>query len=102
MFCSKAFVNQSFLESHLSRRHPDMGPVPIQAMYQAQVQAPITPQFQPVPADGASSTNNRDLEQQMHELQKRLQFAESQLLIERNSKNIPGDKVKHFSMIDEK
>jgi len=72
-FCSKAFLNASFLQAHLARRHAESG------------RSQIPSQTEPAPAD--QSSQNPELVRQLEELRDKLRQTESQLVEERNRRN---------------
>ncbi|ELT92809.1 hypothetical protein CAPTEDRAFT_214413 [Capitella teleta] len=104
-YCSKAFVNASFLQSHLLRRHLDSvgqynslvnshlqqqqtapSPVVSTPLQQQPVQqlSQSTPVINVAPAQ---NTANEALERQLQEIRERLQSTETQLTEERNARN---------------
>ena len=77
--CSKAFINASFLNAHVARRHPEYVNQLVPSIGQM---TPPTPQ----PANNA-------LERQLLDIQQRLIHTEAQLVEERNARNTVTQKV---------
>jgi len=93
MYCSKAFVNASFLHAHIARRHQQLSQLAVQPSRDAvPVTRPLHVEAVPVtkttPLPAASKTHAADAEfaRELEEIRERLRITESQLVDERNSR----------------
>ena len=93
LYCSKAFINESFLRAHIARRHPESTHLPAQATSHHALPAtrPLHAEAVPVTEatpSAASSARAADTEfaRELDEIRERLRNTESQLVEERNSR----------------
>jgi len=91
MYCSKAFVNASFLHAHIARRHQQLSQLAVQPSRDA---VPVT-ETTPLPAASKTHAADAEFARELEEIRERLRITESQLVDERNSRYELLKKVSH-------
>lgn len=80
-------MNHSFLQAHLSRRHPEY------AGQQAYNRSPELIKATPSLSNAPPPPLSREVENELLEIRERLRLTESQLVEERNARNASAQKV---------
>jgi len=81
MHCFKAFINESFLQAHIARRHPKSANLAVPSTHPLHAEAASVTEATPL-AHAADEEFSRELE----EIRERLRNTESRLVEERNSR----------------
>ena len=91
-YCTKGFVNQTFMQAHLMRRHSEQ----ISQLAASNQQSSQQGTTQPAPS-GTTETQssvNESVERELEEMRERLRLTESQLTEERNLRNTTLKRVR--------